>query len=172
MKNILILLCFFQLFSCKKKGENSNLKQTTIDNVFSVDLNIKILEDDKLQLFFIQDNSESGFSFQKKVNVNVQGKDEFQVVSFKLPSNVIPIRFRLDLGDNRKESEVQIKSILIRLNNNVISVDNSTIQRLFNPNKYLITSDYISFERKIIGNDYDPYLLSTPLLNKKIEIDF
>ncbi|CDF81220.1 conserved hypothetical protein [Formosa agariphila KMM 3901] len=178
MRNIFLIACVFLLFSCEGKNEKNKIseKKTSInkiekDNIFSVDLNVKILEDDRLQLFFIEDDPESGFSADKRMYIDIKGKDEFQVVSFKLPSGVLPYRFRVDLGENKIESDIQIKSIVIKFNQGVMDIDSATFPRLFSSNIYLNTTDYKTFSRKIIDTQYDPYIVSTPLLDKKIEID-
>lgn len=175
MRNLFLIACVFLLYSCeneKNKIIGNNAKSEIVkDNVFSVDLNIKILEDDRLQLFFINDETESGFNADKRMYIDIKGRDEFQVVSFKLPSGVLPYRFRVDLGEHKVESDILIKSIVIKFNQGVMEIDSATFPRLFSSNVYLNTTDFKTFTRNIIDNKYDPYILSTPLLDKKIEID-
>ncbi len=150
------MLCF----SCKKKEEN----------VFRVFIDIKVLEDDNFQVFYI-DDLESGYSEKNRKTIQVKGISEFQTIVFELPNNVLPKMFRIDLGENKKESPIEIKSVKLKHNDKVIEINDLVLDRFFKPNIYIEKVDK-AFLRQSIESRYDPFLSSTPLLNKKMELEF
>ncbi len=54
---------------------------------------------------------------------------------------------------------------------NEINIDKSLIDIFFQPNRYLQKTSNGYF-RIVVNGKYDPFLESSPLLNKKIEIEF
>lgn len=160
MKSVFFIIMVLLCVSCKKQEEN----------VFRAFINIKVLEDDNFQIFYI-DNLELGYSEKKRKTIQVKGTEEFQTIVFELPHGVFPKMFRIDLGENKKESPIEIESVTLKHNDKTIEINDLIFDRFFKPNIYLDKTDK-TFLRHSINGRYDPFLLSTPLLNKKIELEF
>ncbi|MFI0429724.1 hypothetical protein [Mariniflexile sp. HMF6888] len=174
MKKIICLFLILFAVSCKNDKQNNNYtprkKAEIKDNLFKVSMNIKVDENDKFQLFYIDDSPEGSFSQEKRLTININGSDSLQDVQFTLPEKVFPYKFRVDLGENNVETIVEINEIKLQYNNESILIDKLVMERFFQPNIYLEKTDK-GYLRKTIKGRCDPFLLSTPLLNKKIELD-
>ena len=57
------------------------------------------------------------------------------------------------------------------LNENVINIDSKTLEVFFQPNIYLERVSNGIYLRKAMNGKYDPFLISKPILDKKIEIE-
>lgn len=179
MKHKFYLLAFLICFCCKEENKNkgeaknsaSDLTKIT-DDIFKVTLDAKFLEDDKVELYFVGGSAEGSFNQKERVAKYIKGSAEFQVIEFSLPKGVIPYKFRVDIGDNinKHETQVNIKSVKLELNKNVIYIENKLLDSFFQPNLYLEKND-TGYLRKVIDNNYDPYILSKPVLNQKIAIE-
>lgn len=178
IKYRLLLIISLLVFSCKdekQKEENTNpssdLTQVT-DNIFRVSIEAKILEDDKLELFYLGESANTNFNSKERIAKYIKGSNEFQKIEFALPKGIIPYKFRIDLGDNvnKHETEIAITSITLSLNDNEIFVDTPLLNSFFHPNTYLQTTDQ-GYQRKIVEDRYDPFILSKPVLDQKIELE-
>jgi hypothetical protein len=175
---------FLFAFSCKQ-GENKNnnineiedevvsRKKQENDNRFKVILNVKMIENNRIDLFYIGDNPESGFNDQELVSKNILGDDEFQVVELELPKDILPYEIRIDLGENSKKVEtiVEINYIKLIFNKNVIEINSQTLDVFFQPNIYLEKVSNGVYLRQVVDGKFDPFLMSKAILNKKIEIE-
>ncbi|MDX1772977.1 hypothetical protein [Oceanihabitans sediminis] len=187
MKKLILVILVMLAVSCKndknqnineeqktKQTENSN-KEVVLkeDNILTVTMSVKVLEDDKFELYYVDDSIDRSFNSEDRIAVYVQANNNFQTIEFKLPEYSLPYKFRIDLGDNsnKHESNVEIKSVTLQLNQFTIDIDDATMDSFFQPNKYLqkINGGYT---RKIVDNKYDPFLLAKPVLIKKIELEF
>lgn len=184
MRYICLILTLLFAFSCKqgdnKKGnikeiDNQvvSIKKQTKDNRFKVILNLKITENNRIDLFYIGDNPESGFNDKELVSKNILADNDFQVVELELPKNVLPYQFRIDLGDNAQkvETTVEIDYIKLIFNNNVIEINSQTLDVFFQPNIYLEKVSNGVYLRQTVNGKFDPFLISKAILNKKIEIE-
>ncbi|WP_347923215.1 hypothetical protein [Pontimicrobium sp. SW4] len=176
MKKIILSCLVIFSFSCKNEDKKATEVQTPIkkevvkDNLFKIIMEAKVKEDDKFQVFFTDDSPEESFSANKRLVKNIVGSEEFQTLEFVLPKEVLPFKFRIDLGENSYETLVEIGVIKLEYNNEVIEIDPLTLERFFQPNIYLQKTDN-GFMRKTIDGRCDPFLMSTPLLIKKIELE-
>ncbi|PIV92783.1 MAG: hypothetical protein COW44_12960 [Flavobacteriaceae bacterium CG17_big_fil_post_rev_8_21_14_2_50_33_15] len=174
MKKIVCLFLILFAVSCKNDRQNNNhtpIKKAEIkDNLFKVNMNIKVDENDKFQLFYIDDSLEGSFSPEKRLAIDVNASDSPQDIQFTLPEKVFPYKFRLDLGENNIETTVEINEIKLQFNNEEILIDKLVLERFFQPNIYLEKTDK-GYLRKIVDGRCDPFLISTPLLNKKMELE-
>lgn len=180
MKKIIILLVLFVFISCKKndkkeehRDKKPEMENIVNDNIFKLVLNIKIEEDDKLEVYFAGIDPEIGYNANERVSKIVKGKNNFQNIEFLLPKDILPYYFRIDLGDGayKQKSPIEIKSVTIYLNKNKIVVNDTLINSFFEPNMYLESVNNGVFNRNEIEGKYDPYLESKPVLNKRIEIE-
>lgn len=184
MKRTILILIVILNFSCKEnkkenpknEGEKEVLKVVTKkaekDNIFKLQFEMKLLENDKIRVFYTGNSLEEKFSGEQMVVTSIKGSPEFQTVSINLPVNILPYKLRVDVGENgiKNESPIEFKSIKLELNENSIIINNDIINNFFRPNLYLEKTDN-GFQRKIMEGKYDPFFVSTPLLNKKIEIE-
>ena len=166
-KNILILksiclLIFLLLFliACNNRTQNNK------KNNFKITLKARVLQDDKFQVFYV-DEKNKGYSEDNRITTSVYKSQDFQEITFLL--STIPLKFRIDLGENRYESIVEIEKVILDNGNDKIELDNSALHRFFESNIYLKRVQK-GYSRKALDNRYDPFLESTPLLEKKIEL--
>lgn len=160
MKYIISLLILF-FFSCSTER---------FEDTF-VKIRLKSLNDERIQLFYTSSEKES-FNNELRILKKISASNEFQNINFKIPKTTKPIKLRLDLGESQLETPIFIHNIEIENGKTSIEVDNETLHRFFKPNIYLKTYDFEKFERKKINGKYDPFLISTPLLDKKIHLEF
>lgn len=179
MKKTLIILTIILCYSCKDESKNKEIQRVETpktevvkDGVLKIILNVKVKEDDKFELYYIDDSPEGTYSVDKRLAIYTKAADDFQAIEFKLPKEAFPYNFRIDLGDNenRFESDVEIKSINLILNENIIEIDNTLIDSFFQPNVYLQKTEN-GYSRNITEGKYDPFLTARPLLIKKMELE-
>ena len=179
MKKTVLILIVIICFSCKDESKNKESqivetpKEVVVkDNIFILKLDIKANEDDKFELYYVANSPEEGFSRENRTATYIKGNKEYQTVEFKLPKDVFPYKLRIDLGDNgnKYETNIEIKSIKLQLNDNTIEIDQTTMDSFFQPNVYLQKTDN-GYSRKVVDGKYDPFLLAKPVLIKKMEIE-
>ncbi|WP_296315258.1 hypothetical protein [Winogradskyella sp. UBA3174] len=180
MKKI-ILMIIICLVSCK---EEKSLKLEELDkfekeevivkdeDVFKVVLSIKIKENDRLDLFYTGEFPDDEFNEYERLGKDVKGSNEFQIIEFNLPEGVLPYKFRIDLGknSNRHQTQVDIEWINLEFNDNKINIKNLVLKSFFHPNIYLEQNDD-GYLRKTVADKFDPFIVSKPVLNKKIELE-
>jgi hypothetical protein len=179
MKNTIFFILVIVFTGCKnnqqpntaEKPHFAKSEEVINDNLFKVILDVTISENDRLQLFYVDDMPDGVFSAEKRLAYNVKGKDTPQEIKLTLPRKVFPYKLRLDFGENKIETPVKINSIELKYNSDSIVIDALVLEQFFKPNIYLEKVDSL-YLRKTLNGRYDPFLVSTPLLNKKIEIDF
>lgn len=172
-------LLFFILINtaCKnEKKDNLNLdinvnQKVESTYIFEVSMEAIVKEDDKFQLFYVDSYPDDSFTPENRVVSIIKGSQDAQKIKFMLPENILPYKFRIDLGEYKNESPIEINEINLKYNTNSIIIDKAILNRFFQPNIYLERVDNNYF-RKFIDGRYDPFLVSTPLLNKKIELEF
>jgi len=161
----LLFVFFFCTISCKENKQGNN------DDIFKVLVNIKVKEKDEFHLFYIENSIEEGYKEEKKVTYPIVGMSDFQTIEFILPPGVLPKNFRIDVGANRNETLIEIEEVRLILNQNEIIINNRVFNRFFKPNVYIERTQN-GFMRRIVKGRYDPFFMSTALLNKKIQLDF
>lgn len=179
MKRIVIIFLMLSAVGCKNKNQSTRdieiqetiKEEVKRNNQFKVIMDVTVKEDDKFQLFYIDDSSEGTFTPEKRVVFNLKGGDSPQKIQFTLPEKVLPYKFRLDLGENNIETIILINEIKLQYNNEKIVIDSLVLERFFQPNIYLQKTEN-GYLRKIIEGRCDPFLLATPLLIKKMELEF
>lgn len=172
----IMLLSLFFLFSCEDKERQNNEtkfieKEISIqEDILEVLIEVRVKENDKFQLFYVIDSLDGSFNAMDRVAVSVKGRKDFQSVQFKLPLTAHPFKFRIDCGENGIETPIEIKSLTIKFNGNEISIKEDVLFRVLKPNIYLEKLTSNSYQRKRVNNKYDPFFLSTSLLNKMMEL--
>lgn len=162
LKNIAFCIVSFIMVSCV--NDRSNQRSS-----FDISINLEVSNDDKIQLFYIP-FGDSIYRDRNLVTKKIKASDKPVIVMFSIP--IIPEKFRIDLGEQKIESPIKINEIKITKNNKVINIEGNTVNRFFKPNVFLKeTSQKNIFLRQTINNTYDPFMESTPLLHKKIELE-
>ena len=154
--------------SCLEKFRNQEID----DNSFQISLKLRIEKDDMLEVYFIEDPIVKAFQPDKKIRRKVLGSSNFQEVDFNLPKQIVPIKFRIDLGENIDQKKVDIDEIKLKYNKKTICIKDSLIQYFFVVNNFLTlkpkSGKFDIIEKQ---NKRDPFITSSPILNKKIKIE-
>ena len=169
MKKTILLPMIISMLSCiNEKSTNNEIDK----NTFIVSLNLKIVEDNIIDIFYIGESPDDQFNEEERVTLDVEGSSDYQLIKFNIPKGIIPYKFRIDLGKNinKHETQVDISSINIELNGKSIFIDSTLLDSFFQPNIYL-ERNYRGYLRKIVDDKYDPFIFSKPVLNKKIELE-
>lgn len=166
--HFLLVVClganFFLSIACGNKMNEVSRER------FKIEIEILIGKKDKLEIFFKEDEME-GYDEHHKVQKMVDGKSQVQKLEFFLPSGIFPSSIRLDLGENIKQEQVQLQHIKFTFNEELLEMSLDEIPFFFVPNQY-INYDRSSGRAELneLNSKYDPYLESTPLLMKKLDI--
>lgn len=150
------------LFSCSTRNKNVS------KDIFKIILVAKVIEDDKFQVFYI-DEINKGYTEDKRIIANVNKSLDYQEITFEL--NSIPLAFRIDLGENGHISILQVDKVILDNGNKKIELKSNVLHRFFEANIY--TSKVGNgYHRNTVEGRYDPFISSTALLAKKIELEF
>lgn len=159
-----LLLPFF-FTNCKDKSEIMREEFT-----FNVQLNLKVVEDDFFEVFYTDLNSKEGFTETKKVRKKIIGKDSFQNIQFDLNKTSLS-KFRIDFGENKNQKDIILKNIIIKRNQDSIEIKNDVLHRFFQINKFLEWDKKGRLKIKEINKKRDPFIVSSSLLIKKIQLE-
>lgn len=167
MKVYIVFMIFLQFFSCNQGKFGESKKGDLL-----ITISLRVLEDDKIELFYSGKTSLNRFDENQKFSQLVKGSSKVQKIKFRIPIESNPLKLRIDLGDNRKKkvSIIAVKEIELKRNGNVIRIDESLVNSFFQSNVYLQKTEQ-GYLRRIVNNKYDPYLVSKPILSKKIKIE-
>lgn len=157
------VIIFILILSCKKTFEKNN---------FKIIIELRVLNNYRFQVFYKTKVLEN-YSDNRRVSKRIEKNFNYQNISFELPNNVIPSNIRIDLGERPNHNEIKISRIILINKNKKFVIEDKMLIYFFKPNIYLdFDKEKNTLKSKVINNKFDPYLTSTPLLNKKIEIYF
>lgn len=156
------IISFLLLASCNTRNKNIN------GNFFKITLIAKVLEDDKFQVFYI-DEIGKGYTEDKRITTKVNKSQDFQEISFVL--NKVPLKFRIDLGENRHRTIVEIDKVILDNGSKQIELNSAVLHRFFDTNIYTSKVEH-GYNRRDVQGRYDPFISSTALLMKKLELEF
>ncbi|WP_345275414.1 hypothetical protein [Litoribaculum gwangyangense] len=147
--------------------EITNRNNINFEHV-TVILSFLAKKDDSFQLFYSEDYMLS-FNEKDMITTGFKGSNNYQSIVFKLPKNVFPDRYRLDVGSNIEQKWIKIESLQFRYGNNEIFIPQQLISKLLVPNTFI---EYNEFENvynlltlNVEKNDiYDPYFTCSPEL--------
>ena len=164
MERFFFITCFMILVGCKEdKSENINKKteyENRVNPYLTVTLKAKVEESDKFQLYFSEEIL-GQYHPEDIVEVNLKGSDDFQLINFELPERIYPIKLRVDLGVNKRESPIVIEEITLSTGSKSKVYRNSELLKYFKPNKYIELDEATqSYNRKVVDGIYDPFLIS------------
>jgi hypothetical protein len=186
MKIKFLLLFVIVVFSCQQhtrthtdkiNGElivNIGNEVVLVDqNTLKISLDVLVQEDTIFDIFYTSDSINEPFNNEKRIFTKVKGSENPQTVTLLFPEGIMPYNFRIDLGDNalKKETNIEISTINVKLNNKDIVINRQILDHFFIANEYLKKTD-LGYLRMVYANKYDPYLLASPTLLAKMRIEF
>ncbi len=178
MKKIVLVFAvvLIAVFSCKsEKKETTTIteveevkkKEKRPDNVI-VKIQVEYLEDDHIQLFYIEELEGKTFTGKNSFKKEIIGKQGIQEVIFEFPKEIYPERLRIDFGSNSNLGTIKIEKILISREDNIIVINQNNFQQFFSLGANISTSDNYQFNLEIENNHYDPHMMSRLLLNNEL----
>ena len=141
-KFITILLVAFTLFSCKqeKKPADADVKKEEVSNVFQVVFELSVTKDDHFRIYYTEDGS-INFNEEHCVWADIKGSPETQKVVFNLPENTIPTQIRWDLGVNKDQENMVLKSFKMSYLDKSFEAKVPMFFKYFRPNLECTTLD-------------------------------
>ncbi|WP_293891784.1 hypothetical protein [Flavobacterium sp.] len=139
MRNkVLFFLPLIALLSCKndvKQAEEAKPAEVK-EKQFLVTLDLIAKKDDNMHLYYTQDKS-INFEETESVWAQIKGSDNVQQVVFKLPEDVIPTDFRIDLGygKNVEQTEIVLKKMTFNYLDKMFVASGADIFNYFYPNQ-------------------------------------
>ena len=122
---------FLTLASCNQKEESASISKenftVTIEGVFG--------KNDKLQVFYLTKDSE--WNDENSVVMPVYASSEMQKIEVVLPEKVSPINIRVDVGENKFQSNITIKNISVLYKTKTIDGNNDNFTDYFYPNEFI-----------------------------------
>lgn len=137
-KIAMFFLPLIALISCKNdvKTNEEAVTPEVQNKQFIVTLDLIIKKNDNIHLYYTEDKS-INFKEEQSLWAEIKGENEVQQVVFKLPQDVLPTDFRLDLGygENVEQTEIVFKNFAINYNNKNFAASGADIFNYFYPNK-------------------------------------
>jgi hypothetical protein len=100
----------------------------------------------------------------------VYASSEMQKIEVALPEKVSPINIRVDVGENKFQSNITIKNISVLYKTKTIDGNNGNFTDYFYPNEFISWDpEYYGYKLNSIGNAYDPFFMGNDLLISKLE---
>lgn len=167
-KLVVVLLTILTV-SCKKEESKTEEKPSEVLKTFNVKLNMIVPENDNFQIFYTEFETE-GFDEKKSLWMPVTGKDEPQIITFKLPQDVLPTNLRIDLGNNENQKPMKFNSFKMEYYGKSFELKDTLILKNFIIGDQLIFDKQSSTLTPKKGDNeiYDPLLY--PQDNLKVEI--
>jgi hypothetical protein len=151
--SILVFILGYFLLSLKK----------TKPNEIEITIEAKVLENDNFQVFYSESQN---YNQEQSNRVDIVRANDFQKINFKIPLQNIE-NLRLDVGINKSQKEIVLKSITLKTDTDDVIYKGSDISTYFSPNKFInINKGILSLNE--VANVYDPYLISTELVKADI----
>lgn len=163
--------------SDKKQKPNEDTDQRTEPELanteaahFSITLKALIKKDDQLQVFYLQDQSET-YSPNQMLLKDVIGKDSYQDIVIDMPMGDYPLNFRLDLGINKGQGSISISECVLNYGNKSFKINGNDMKSYFILNDGVeMGSDSQTFKLKMYkvegADKYDPFLVGNQKLHE------
>lgn len=174
MRNkVLFFLPLIALLSCKndvKQAEEAKPEQV-VEKQFVVTLDLIAKKDDNIHLYYTQDRS-INFQEVESVWAEIKGSDNVQQVVFKLPEDVVPTDFRLDLGygKNIEQKEIVLNKISFKYYDKMFVASGANIFNYFYPNQEntIVDKQTGVLKRKVIDQPTAPSLYPHTTLEEEL----
>ena len=155
--------------SCKNEKSTDTIVETVKPITFEVILNVNVKQDDSFQLFYTDDLTPN-FIDEKSVRVSVKGNADDQKIVFVLPADDLPTNLRLDLGENKAQSEIKFNSLSMSYAGKTFTLNGMEILQYFVPGQININKEQSLLKTEQgAAETYDPMFY--PQDNLKVEID-
>jgi hypothetical protein len=167
---VIFCLLIFLISGCK--DINPNDKTIEEADLFMIKLSIIVKEKDVIEIFYLDSkDDEIKFSEEKKIRKRVEGSNDVQTLSFKLPIEALSNTFRFDLGNNIEQNIVSFKNIIFKSKQGELIVEGNEMEWFFTLNKYLNYKGNGQYQIIKVDGHADPFIVSKAVLNKKLEIE-
>jgi len=162
------LLSMFLMTSCKEEKKSEVVEEPKLNNI-QVSLDLIIKKDDSLQIFY-KDQAIPSFGEENSIIIPVKGSTQKQEVVFNLPEEITPTELRFDIGNKEGQDPVVINNFIMKYKDKFYSAKDSTMI-YFAPNDQLIydASSKTLTHKSMAGQPYDPFIYSTPILEKQVK---
>lgn len=161
------------MFLCSGcKDINPNKKAIGEADSFIITLSIIVKKKDVIEIFYL-DSKDNGikFSEEKKIRKSIEGNNDVQTLGFKLPIEALSNIFRIDLGNTMEQNIVSFKNIQFKSVQGEFTIEGSEMEWFFTVNEYLKYKGNGQYQIIEIDGRTDPFIVSKPVLNKKLEIE-
>lgn len=174
-KSLFFIVLLFLVFSCNnnKKLEETNLRygEENSHKNFIILIDAIVAKDDKFHLMYLTDEVTS-WSSQCLIKKEIKGQDVAQTIEFKLPKGVFPTKFRVDLGFNKAQKNIDLYKIRFQFDDNEMVLEEHMIEGSFISNVYAKYSkgnkaDLIFSE---VNGKYNPLIIATDHFMNRLNI--
>lgn len=161
------------LNSCNDKQKEQNdilISNVAFSEGFAVNVLVTAEMDDIFDMFYALDSLDEKFTESNKIRKVIKGTGEPELISFLVNQENV-LKFRIDLGRNLNQEGVTIHSIEIKSNSKALTIESNLLKYFFNENRFMrfINNGEIQFTPNRLKN---PFITSSALLNKKMQIEF
>ncbi len=174
--NILLLLVL-SFFSCKKEVHIEDDRFRTwlnpdveIEKGFTLILKTSVIKDDVFKVYYTENDS-IGFNEKNTIKSKVKGRNEAQDITFYFPKEKQPIKFRIDLGSNKKQEFFKIQSIKLKNQKNSLIIHQDSLLNYVEILNKSLSYDSINNYYKVIkkpNRKYLPALISNKKLTQEL----
>ena len=139
-----------------------------MNNFYQVIINVVAKKNDTFQLLYTL-KPKTSFIPNKIISNTFKGTNKFQKVKFNFPQDLIPYNYRIDVGSNREQKSLKIKSISFRFKENEVYIPRHLIPKFFKQNEYISFNEKentynLSTKKNNNILKYDPFFICTPEL--------
>lgn len=172
-KFIVGLLIVVLLASCKddvKKPEEAKAVETL--NQYKVTINAIVKQADDFQLYFSEEGYEVPFKEENSLWSHVNAGETAQDIVFIIPEDVDPTYYRLDLGVNEKQQDIQINSVTFEYLDKKVQLAPPVLFSFLLPNECVEIVDNtkgILKLKKSAQGTYDPLLFAEKAFSDELQ---
>jgi len=141
---------------------NRKIRPTSI----LVEVDVRVQENDIFYVYYLdEDQKQWSDNFSKYQRI--KGSDKEQKITFELPVEKPIQKIRLDIGANKQQGPIKVKSITLKseIGQNVFS---DSIPELFDLNAYAVYKNGYYYPKEVSGR-YDPFLVSKEQVSNTLE---
>lgn len=180
MKHLFSLIVIISILSCKQSANDKTQQGhslSTIDSLkdnFTVTVDAIITKDDTFNLMY-QTETKPLWTTNSLLKKKVVGSKAIQKITFVLPKDTFPTKFRIDLGQNRQQKFIDLYKMIFNYQHQELEIKENLISKRFVTNKY---AQYFGDGTKadiilsVVDNNYNPLIIATnyfmEVLNNKL----
>lgn len=166
LTNVILISC-----NVKQKEQNNILVSNEVfSDSFTVNVLVTAERDDIFDMFYVLDSLDEKFTESNKIRKVIKGTGEPELISF-IVDHANVLKFRIDLGRNLNQEGINIHSIEIKSKSKTLLIKGILLKYFFNENRFMRFKN--KGEIQFIPNRLkNPFITSSALLNKKMQIEF